>query len=100
VLCDPLQEIQRHRWVLTEHPTTTTYYRYWQEGAGYDRNLIESDAVAASIEYLHLNPVRRGLVREAVQWRWSSCRFYVSDGQEVDPALPRIHPLPAEFWLK
>ena len=73
-------------------------FRYWQAGPGYDRNLSTPEAVASSIEYIHLNPVRRGLVVDPLQWRWSSCRFYASDGKEHDPALPEIHPLPAEFW--
>jgi putative transposase len=77
-----------------------TEFRFWQEGPGYDRNLTEAKSVAASIDYLHLNPVRRGLVREAARWRWSSCRFYMEDGSLSDPGLPRIEPLPATFWLK
>ena len=28
------------------------------------------------IDYLHNNPVRRGLVGEATDWPWSSARFY------------------------
>ena len=73
-------------------------FRYWQAGPGYDRNLSTPEAVASSIEYFHLNPMRRGLVVDPLQWRWSSCRFYATDGKDRDPALPEIHPLPAEFW--
>jgi putative transposase len=36
-------------------------FRFWQEGGGYDRNLRTESAVLAAIEYIHLNPVRRGL---------------------------------------
>jgi len=28
------------------------------------------------IDYIHQNPVRRGLVRQATDWPWSSARFY------------------------
>ena len=28
------------------------------------------------MEYIHLNPVRRGLVTQPEQWRWSSYREY------------------------
>jgi len=28
------------------------------------------------LNYLHLNPVRAGLVEKAVDWRWSSARWY------------------------
>ena len=53
-------------------------FRYWQEGPGYDRNLNSSAAIEASIDYLHQNPVRRGLCQKAVDWKWSSARYYLS----------------------
>jgi len=28
------------------------------------------------VEYIHLNPVRRGLVKRPEEWRWSSAREY------------------------
>ena len=28
------------------------------------------------LEYMHLNPVRRGLVERALDWKWSSARWY------------------------
>ncbi len=31
-------------------------------------------------------------------WRWSSTRYYESNGQVIDPLHPLITPLPAEFW--
>ena len=73
---------------------------YWQEGPGYDRNLNTIEGVRGSIDYLHLNPVRRKLVREPLQWRWSSCRYYASDGRHHDSALPTVQGMPAEFWEK
>ena len=75
-------------------------FRYWQEGPGYDRNLNTIEGVRGSIDYLHLNPVRRKLVREPLQWRWSSCRYYASDGRHHDSALPTVQGMPAEFWEK
>jgi putative transposase len=30
----------------------------------------------AMINYFHQNPVRRGLVQRATDWKWSSARFY------------------------
>lgn len=29
------------------------------------------------LEYMHLNPVRAGLVKRAVEWPWSSARWYL-----------------------
>lgn len=73
-------------------------FRYWQEGAGYDRNLQTTQAVQASIDYMHRNPVTRGLCHNNRDWRWSSARFYESDGQQIDSLLPLLTPIPAEFW--
>jgi len=44
-------------------------FRFWQEGAGYDRNLTRSGSIVAAIDYIHLNPVRRGLVSQAHEWK-------------------------------
>jgi putative transposase len=73
--------------------------RYWQEGPGFDRNLFTVKAVRASLDYIHMNPVKRGLCTRASEWPWSSARYYELDGQYVNPAWPKIEPLPAEFWL-
>jgi putative transposase len=74
-------------------------FRFWQEGAGYDRNLKSTKALGNSIAYIHNNPVRAGLVARARDWKWSSARWYESDGREVDPDLPTIHGLPPEALL-
>lgn len=73
-------------------------FRFWQEGPGYDRNLQTEDSVAASIEYIHFNPVRRGLCKLPTDWRWSSARWYASEGAGIDSCLPVIHAPPAELF--
>jgi putative transposase len=85
------------RLTIRERPGKFSF-RLWQEGPGYDRNLQNPTSVQSSIGYIHLNPIRRELVTEAWLWKWSSARFYRSEGQEIDPDLPRITPLPSEFW--
>ena len=75
-----------------------TSFRYWQKGPGYDRNLQNETSVTAAIDYVHLNPVRRGLCKSAQDWRWSSARWYVSEGAEVDDQLPTIHGPPPELF--
>ncbi|MGI8923297.1 MAG: REP-associated tyrosine transposase [Fimbriimonadales bacterium] len=50
--------------------------RFWQAGGGYDRNLFSPEAIHASIDYMHANPVRRGLCEAIVDWEWSSARWY------------------------
>ena len=61
--------------------------RFWQRGGGYDRNIHTENELEEKIVYIHENPVRRGLVLQATDWRWSSARWYagVRTGQlEVD----------------
>jgi putative transposase len=49
---------------------------FWQSGGGFDRNVVEPKTLQSAIEYLHLNPVRRGLVERASDWKWSSASWY------------------------
>jgi putative transposase len=46
--------------------------RFWQAAGGFDRNAMEPATLLAMIEYIHANPVRRGLVSRAEEWKWSS----------------------------
>ncbi len=85
------------RLTIRQRPGVTTF-RYWQEGPGYDRNFIKPSTVLTAIDYLHHNPVRRGLVKRAVDWKWSSVRYYLVDPPQQYIGLPTVHSLPAE-WL-
>lgn len=76
-----------------------TAFRFWQEGPGYDRNLNRTATVLSSIDYIHENPVRRGLCRQAVDWKWSSARWYASDGRIDDSDLPQLAGPPAEMFF-
>ncbi|QDV49402.1 REP-associated tyrosine transposase [Gimesia fumaroli] len=73
-------------------------FHFWQKGPGYDRNLSTKQAVENAINYIHLNPVKRKLSNDSSSWKWSSARWYESDGKVVDPDLPQIHGLPWEFF--
>ncbi len=75
-----------------------TTFRYWQEGPGYDRNLDNRVSIEAAIDYIHMNPVRRGLVKRAVDWRWSSARKLLTPDRESDPALPQLDPIAWDLW--
>jgi putative transposase len=94
------QLVQAHS-TLVDRPTVKerpgkTCFRFWQEGPGYDRNLTTPAVIEAAIDYIHTNPVRRGLVKHAVDWRWSSASWYLLDPSvQLLPRLPFIHSLPA-----
>jgi putative transposase len=52
-------------------------HRFWQPGGGYDRNVLQTYTLRSMIEYIHNNPVRRGLVGKAEDWEWSSARWFM-----------------------
>ena len=62
--------------------------RFWQPGGGYDRNIWTAQELHEKIRYIHNNPVRRGLVEQAQQWRWSSYRAW-EEGVDTPIAIDR-----------
>ena len=85
-----------HALIRDEQPGGSVAYRFWQRGGGHDRNLREPEAIHAEIEYMHNNPVRRGLVARAEDWPWSSAAWYAGVREVVlvpDAAsVPPLHP--------
>ena len=53
----------------------TSSNSFWQKRY-YDRNVRNWQEFTVRLRYLHRNPVKRGLVREAADWKWSSFRHY------------------------
>ena len=43
---------------------------------GIDINVTSRDVLGAQLDYCHANPIKRGLVERAEDWRWSSYRFH------------------------
>ena len=86
-----------HRLTIHQRPGKTTF-RFWQEGPGYDRNIRSEVALRASIDYIHLNPVRRGLVEKAINYPWSSARWYATDGQHHDDRTPTLSAVPPDWF--
>jgi putative transposase len=54
------------------HPSSNTF---WQKRY-YDRNVRNWEEFTVKLRYLHRNPVKRGLVKDPADWRWSSFRHY------------------------
>ena len=48
---------------------------FWQPRF-YDLNVYSSHKVREKLEYMHANPVKRGLVKNPGAWMWSSFLFY------------------------
>ena len=49
----------------------------------WDRFVRHEKEFTARLEYLHLNPVRKGLVKRPEDWRWSSYNNFALDGNVV-----------------
>ncbi len=82
------------RLTIRERPGKTCF-RFWQEGGGYDRNIFSANVLEASLDYIHNNPVKRGLCERAVDWKWSSARYYhLQPPRQQFPELPFIHGIP------
>ena len=61
--------------------------RFWQRGGGYDRNTFSEKELIEKIGYIHLNPVKRGLVSTLDEWKWSSARWYEKREDYVGPPI-------------
>ncbi len=64
--------------------------KLWQ-GRFFDRALRTVKEYNRAVEYIHLNPVRRGLVAKPEDWPWSSAREYSGSLEENatrHPLLP------------
>jgi putative transposase len=55
--------------------TISTDEPLWQ-AKYYPFNLYSALKARERLDYMHLNPVRAGLVARAVDWRWSSAGYY------------------------
>jgi putative transposase len=78
---------------LTRQRGTRTETHFWQSGGGYDRNITTSRTLALMLDYLHLNPVRKGLVAKAVDWKWSSAGWYIE--RRAGPLM--VDPIPGDW---
>jgi len=67
------------------NPNGERIFRFWQRGGGYDRNICTPEELREKLEYIHKNPVARGLCDAPFQWRWSSASFY--ERGELGPVI-------------
>ena len=65
-------------WFNARHARTGTLW----EGRFKSRPITSDRYLLACIRYIDLNPVRAGLARHPVEYRWSSCRHHL--GRVVD----------------
>ena len=73
--------------ILSRLRTENGKYHFWQSGGGYDRNVRDDEEFFEKIDYIHANPVKRGLVEQQTDWKWSSARWYAGikdSGMKID----------------
>jgi REP element-mobilizing transposase RayT len=69
------EDRERRFWQPSRHPEAIESETFWRQ----------------KLDYTHENPCRKGLVRRAADWRYSSAVYYVSDGQaELDVPISTI----------
>ena len=69
--------------------------RLWQ-GRFFDRALRTVKEYRETVEYIHWNPVRRGLVKTPGEWRWSSYPDYAgAEASQTGVKIDRVR-LPAD----
>jgi len=51
--------------------------RFWQ-ARFYDFNVHSAGKRSEKLDYMHANPVQRGLVKSPADWTWSSWSFYAT----------------------
>ncbi len=49
----------------------------WQKRY-YDHNVRDYESFVEKLRYIHRNPVKRGLCKDPIEWRWSSFRHYAT----------------------
>jgi putative transposase len=62
--------------------------RFWQPKY-HSFETYERAKLSEKLEYMHLNPVRLGIVERAVDWPWSSARWY-HEGRSVGVAIQAV----------
>ena len=60
---------------LKRRHKTESEYQVWEEGS-MPKQLDSDEMLLQKLEYIHINPVKRGYVDDPVHWRYSSARNY------------------------
>jgi putative transposase len=67
---------------LWQEPVSAALRCFWQRRF-YDFNVWSQKKKAEKLHYMHMNPVKRGLVTHPNQWPWSSHCFYAGEETRI-----------------
>ncbi len=76
-LCVVLQMLKQ---IVSRKLGAATREPFWQRRY-YDFNVWSSAKFGEKLDYMHNNPVRRGLVERPEGWPWSSFRHYATGAE-------------------
>jgi len=87
-----LQQTGGAEWLrrLSARHGSRKVFHFWQPGGGFDKNVWQDRTISEIIDYIHANPVRRGLVDTPTDWPCSSARYWA----DMDGVLLKMDPLP------
>lgn len=75
-----MSSFELRKWYTAEAPNYFSDFgpgeHFWQPKY-YGFQIYSEQKLIEKLDYMHLNPVRAGLVSKAVDWQWSSARWYV-----------------------
>ena len=85
-----LAQLQRERreWLLNQlayyraRHKTASQHQIWQEGV-HPQSIPTDEIMLQKLEYLHNNPVKRGLVASPEHWRYSSAHEWLKGAEPV-----------------
>ncbi|MEZ4801221.1 MAG: transposase [Gelidibacter sp.] len=87
----------RREWMLQRFELASTthsrnmHYQFWQYG-NHPEEIYSNAFMWSKLDYIHLNPVRAGIVEKASQYIYSSATNYVTDTGLV-PILKADNPI-------
>ncbi|MBI5887043.1 MAG: transposase [Deltaproteobacteria bacterium] len=85
-------QIGRKDWLLNQlkfykrFHKTGSEHQVWQEGF-HSQEITTEEMLRQKIEYIHNNPLRRGLVERPEHWSYSSASNYISGAGRLDVDL-------------
>ena len=77
--CDWLLHQLRHHRLAHK---TESIHQVWQEGS-HPQAIVSDEIMLQKLEYLHNNPVKRGLVASPEHWRYSSAHEWLAGATPV-----------------
>ena len=74
--------------ILRAQPRTDRERQFWQQG-WHAEGIFSQSFLEQKVDYIHMNPCRKSLVREPQHWRFSSAAYWL-DGKSVDVEISDV----------